>query len=211
MYPCTADQIASTGIHGSRSSALCASPGMTASGLPRRWCPAAPRRELAVLYHQPAYERIGDTARLGVELDRSEHDARHVLDLPEPFLDRFAVGAELPHHAGKQNKRIVGAAVVGVELAAVLGRESLYEVLHDRPRVLGEERNRRQDAVDGVTAQLQEFWRIDRAAGDDRLCNAGLTNLPRELRAVGVIRDERNRVRVRAAQADDRRAKILLV
>ena len=56
-----------------------------------------PRRPLAVLDHDATDEGMRDAAGRWVERDRPVDHARHVLDLRQALLDRFAIGAELPH------------------------------------------------------------------------------------------------------------------
>src|SRR5947207_6880577 len=65
--------------------------------------------------------------------------------------------------------------------------------------------------LDGLPAKLQKFWRIHGARSADLLLQAGLSCLPRNQRAIGIVRDQNKAIRIGVAGAHERGTEIALV
>jgi hypothetical protein len=99
-------------------------------------------------------------------------------------MDGLTVRARFAHHLRHQDHGVVGIGVEGVRFLIVLLLELGDEVAHLWPRIVREVTRCRENAFDGVAAELDELRRIDGAGRDGWQPEAGLLELASDQRRI---------------------------
>src|SRR5580700_6603800 len=116
--------------------------------------------------------------------------------------DGSPIGTPDSQHGGTHVHRIIGINIEGIGLLpVVLGLEARDELADLGARIIGKIPGAEMNILGRLSTKLQKFWRIDGACRTDRLLQPDLPRLSSDQRAIGIVGDQYESIRIGVSDA----------